>query len=371
MQEPVNINPKTGESMKQGEQTPIDPILSSANLMVQSFAPPFAGTKSYAGLGCIDYENTKNAEPGTKRMWCKDTPRVGDAGTSSALLAVAAGPAFSSSPNIGYNPTAPLKQLFAGPVFAAFPTGECNPDDQPDGICDLAPTDSAQPLPTAVTMDLITQHKNANATCALTSCNINVGMGFEDPIPPVLKDILSAAGADWNVPAKVVLAFMVAEGYFSKVGSGATMGEWLKYDWTQSNILAWSLPVEGTIVKKGFMTPCDDLNWGEQGTPSMFISDWDSSYGSACASWNDSSLKCGIEKLVTGRGQYARRCNLLDSAYGLAKSAATAANPTSCNWDAGMYAAALGAFTGSDPMAKPGSPYYGLMESVIANCHNP
>jgi hypothetical protein len=354
MQEPVNGQPK-------GDQTPIDPIISSANLLVQTWASPYAGIKSYEGLGCIDYENTKNAEIGVKRMWCKDTPRVGDSGASSALLAIAAGPVFSDSGPMGYNPLAPSRNLFAGPVYPAFAAEDCNPEDEPDGICDLAPSKPAQPLPDPVTMEML--ESRTISACAVTYCDFN----GDDPVPSTLKQILSAAGSDWSVPAEAILSFMVAEGYFAKEPG---LGEYLMYDWTEPNILAWSLPVEGTIVKKDFRSTCDDLNWGEQGTPSMFISAWDDANQSPCLSWGDSSLKCGIEKLVTGRGQYARRCNLLDSAYGLAKMAATAVgNVVACgSWGDAEWAAALGSFTGNDPMARPGSGYYNSMANVRTAC---
>jgi len=223
--------------------------------------------------------------------------------------------------------------------------------------------DSVTSVPPDPTIEQV--QARSTSACAITSCSLDVGAGLEDPIPPALKDILNAAGSDWNTPAKVILAFMYAEGYFAKNAAG----DWLVYDWTEPNILAWSLPIEGTIIKKNFQTPCDDLNWGEQGAPSMFISDWDDPDRSACASPADSSLKCGIEKLVVGRGRYARRCNLLDSSYGLAKAAAEAAGlPTTCSWSSAQIAAALGGFTGGDPNGALGTPYYSSMQSVTTKC---
>jgi hypothetical protein len=49
--------PVNGEDV--GEQVPINPIISSANLMVQSFANPLAGTISYEGLGCVILKTQK------------------------------------------------------------------------------------------------------------------------------------------------------------------------------------------------------------------------------------------------------------------------------------------------------------------------
>jgi hypothetical protein len=192
---------------------------------------------------------------------------------------------------------------------------------------------------------------------------------LEDPIHPTLKTILNAAGSDWNTPAEVLLAFMYAENYFAK---DPATGAWTQYNWTEPNILAWSLPVEGTIVRNHSKSPCDDLNWAEQGAPSMFLIDWDLPNRPACSSPYDKSLKCGIEKLVTGRGRYARRCNLLDGPYGLAKGAWTAAGkPENCEWSAEQIAAAFSAFTGPAiaNVSAPGSPYYTSMETVINSCN--
>jgi hypothetical protein len=137
---------------------------------------------------------------------------------------------------------------------------------------------------------------------------------------------------------------------------------------TEPNILAWSLPIEGTIVEKNFRSTCDDLNWGEQGAPSTFMSYWDDPNTSPC-SMGSSLLKCGIEALVPGRGQYARRCNLLDSTYGLAKSANAIVNKACGDWSEADYIAALTAFTGNDPMARPGSGYHNRMLEVINSCN--
>jgi hypothetical protein len=110
-------------------------------------------------------------------MWCKDTSRIGDAGASSALLAIAAGPVFSDEGEQGYNPFGPSRQLFAGPVYAA-PTfgGAC---DTPDGVCDMNPNEDAQPLPSPVTMDTI--DGAIDDSCALHYCTLDVG-GYSEEL---------------------------------------------------------------------------------------------------------------------------------------------------------------------------------------------